>query len=75
MFPMNMGFPELLLILAIAVLVFGAKRLPEIGSGLARGIKSFKKGISDDGELPAKKEETGEAAAPISGKTTTGDKA
>lgn len=75
MFPMNMGFPELLLILGIIVLVFGAKRLPEIGSGLARGIKSFKKGMSDDGELPAKKEEDEEAAAPISEKTTTGNKA
>ncbi|MCE2453558.1 MAG: twin-arginine translocase TatA/TatE family subunit [Nitrospinae bacterium] len=56
MFPMNMGIPELLVILAICVLVFGAKRLPEIGSGLARGIKSFKKGMSDDPELPDKKE-------------------
>ena len=55
MFPMNMGIPELLVILAICVLVFGAKRLPEIGSGLARGIKSFKKGMSDDPELPDKK--------------------
>ncbi len=56
MFPMNMGIPELLVILAICVLVFGAKRLPEIGSGLARGIKSFKKGMSDDPELPDKNE-------------------
>ena len=56
MFPMNMGTPELLVILAICVLVFGAKRLPEIGSGLARGIKSFKKGMSDEPELPEKKE-------------------
>ena len=70
---MNMGFPELLLILGICVLVFGAKRLPEIGSGLARGIKSFKKGMSDDVELPAKKEDSEEASAPVSEKTTTGN--
>ncbi len=65
MFPMNMGIPELLVILAICVLVFGAKRLPEIGSGLARGIKSFKKGMSDDAELP---EKNGEAASSAAGK-------
>ena len=48
--PFNMGFTELLVILAICVLVFGAKRLPDIGSGLAKGIRSFKKGISEDSE-------------------------
>ncbi len=63
MFPMNMGIPELLVILAICVLVFGAKRLPEIGSGLARGIKSFKKGLSDDAELPEKKKEPAPSVA------------
>ncbi|MEE9257864.1 MAG: twin-arginine translocase TatA/TatE family subunit [bacterium] len=53
----TLGFQELLVILLICVLVFGAKRLPEIGSGLAKGIKSFKKGISSDPEeLPEKKE-------------------
>ena len=51
MFP-AIGFPELLIILAIAVLVFGAKRLPEIGPGLAKGIKSFKQGMSDEPEKP-----------------------
>ena len=48
--PFNMGFTELLVILAICVLVFGAKRLPDIGSGLAKGIRSFKKGINEDSE-------------------------
>ncbi len=52
-----LGFQELLVILLICVLVFGAKRLPEIGSGLAKGIRSFKKGISSDpDELPEKEE-------------------
>lgn len=71
MFPMSMGFPELLVILAICVLVFGAKRLPEIGSGLARGIKSFKKGLSEEGELPPKPEEP---AASVSGNTAQDEK-
>ena len=48
--PFNMGFTELLVILAICVLVFGAKRLPDIGSRLAKGIRSFKKGINEDSE-------------------------
>ncbi len=70
MFP-TLGFPELLLILAICVLVFGARRLPEIGSGLAKGIRSFKKGMNEEPELPEKKAE----ASAVSGKSDGQDKA
>jgi sec-independent protein translocase protein TatA len=38
----NLGIPELLIILCIIILVFGANRLPEIGRGIGRGIKNFK---------------------------------
>lgn len=38
----NLGIPELLIILAIIILVFGANRLPEIGRGIGRGIRNFK---------------------------------
>jgi len=44
----GLGVPELLVILGICVLIFGARRLPEIGSGLGKAIKGFKSGISDD---------------------------
>ena len=44
----GLGVPELLVILGICVLIFGARRLPEIGSGLGKAIKGFKSGLSDD---------------------------
>ena len=57
---MGLGTTELILILVIVLVLFGARKLPEIGSGLAKGIKSFRKVISDDpaGEDAQAKEET-----------------
>lgn len=43
----GLGTPELVVILGIAFLVFGGKKLPEIGAGLGKGINSFKKGLRD----------------------------
>ncbi len=46
----SIGFPELLLILLIALLVFGGKRLPEMARGLGAGIRDFKRALQDDTE-------------------------
>ena len=55
----GLGTPELIVILGIAFLVFGGKKLPEIGAGLGKGIKSFKKGLKDVEEnVPGVKEVT-----------------
>jgi len=47
---MGLGTTELILILVIVLVLFGAKKLPEIGGGLAKGIKSFRKNMSDEPE-------------------------
>ena len=39
---MNLGFTEVLIILVIVIVIFGANRLPELGRGLGKGIKNFK---------------------------------
>jgi sec-independent protein translocase protein TatA len=43
-----LGLPEMLIILAIVILIFGANRLPELGRGIGAGIRNFKSGIKDD---------------------------
>ena len=43
----NLGFMEILLILVAVLLLFGAKRLPEIGASFGKSIKEFKRGLSD----------------------------
>ena len=45
---MNIGWPELILILFICLLLFGANRLPEIARQLGKAIQEFKKSIKDD---------------------------
>lgn len=44
----GLGTTELILILVIVMVLFGAKKLPALGEGLAKGIKSFRTNLSDD---------------------------
>jgi sec-independent protein translocase protein TatA len=58
----RLGGGELLLILLIALLIFGPSKLADMGKGLGEGLKNFKKGISGDGSDDEKK--PAEAPAP-----------
>ena len=45
------GLPELIIILVIVLIVFGANKLPEIGGGMGRAIKNFKKATNEPDEI------------------------
>jgi len=51
----KLGLPEILVILAIALLIFGPGRLSELGKGLGEGIRNFKSSMKDGEEPPAEK--------------------
>ena len=44
------GFQELLVILLIVIIIFGASKLPQLGKGLGEGIKNFKSGLKSDSD-------------------------
>ncbi len=46
----GLGTQELLIILIIALFLFGGKKLPEVGAGLGKGLRAFKKGLNDINE-------------------------
>jgi len=51
MIPGGIGMPELLIILVIILIIFGAGKLPEIGKGLGKGIRNFRKATSGADEV------------------------
>jgi sec-independent protein translocase protein TatA len=58
----GIGFPELLVVLVIILIVFGVGRLPQIGEGLGKAIRGFKKGVEEpDEEEPGDKKNPSDA--------------
>jgi len=56
---MGIGWQEILLILLVVLLFFGAKRIPEIAKGLGKGVREFKKAVHDvESEVDSKDEAT-----------------
>ncbi len=51
----TLGLPELLIILAIVVLIFGVNKIPQLGKGLGEGIKNFKSAMREPQKAPDKK--------------------
>jgi sec-independent protein translocase protein TatA len=47
----GLGMPELIIILVVILILFGAKRLPELAGGIGKAIKSFKKGVNEPDEI------------------------
>jgi TatA/E family protein of Tat protein translocase len=43
----GLGGPEIIIVLVLGLVLFGAKKLPELGKGLGTGIREFKKGVND----------------------------
>jgi sec-independent protein translocase protein TatA len=62
----NFGFTEMLMLLVIVLVLFGARRVPEIGASIGKGIREFKRNISDvDRQIREPERDTrGEIAAP-----------
>ncbi len=64
----RLGMPELIIILLIVVVLFGANKLPQLGAGLGQGIRSFKKAMSESAD------EDKTASSSKSSTTDTGSK-
>ena len=63
----NLGLPELLLILAIVVILFGAGKLPQLGKGLGEGILNFKQSMKDGEDAPKSNDKSGDSEKPKQG--------
>jgi sec-independent protein translocase protein TatA len=54
----SLGVPELLIILLIVLIIFGASKLPQLGKGLGQGLRNFKDSVKGDEPPPADKNKT-----------------
>jgi sec-independent protein translocase protein TatA len=60
----SLGLTELLIILAVVVLLFGARRIPEIGKALGQTVANFRKGIGGDTPTPDLRQGSGRTESP-----------
>lgn len=60
----NIGLPELLIIALVLVLLFGARKIPELMKGLGSGIKEFKKAANGDEDKPTQPPSTPTSTTP-----------
>ena len=67
----NLGFSELIIVLLIIVVVFGSTKLPQLGDGLGRAIKNFKRAVTNQNEIEVspKKGEIPDSDSPSSSAT------
>ena len=66
--PLNLGGGELMVILAVAVLLFGGKKIPEVAKGIGEGIKNFKQGLKEADEISEPKKAEKPVRAPARSK-------
>jgi sec-independent protein translocase protein TatA len=74
----SLGGTELIIALVIILLLFGAKRIPELAKGLGSGVREFRKGTRGEGEVEEEKDAKGEeltAGADKTEETRAGDEA
>jgi sec-independent protein translocase protein TatA len=72
--PSWIGLPEILILLVIVLLIFGPKKLPELGRSLGRGMREFKDSITgkdDDKQLEERNAEQAAPVAPVAATTPT----
>lgn len=67
----NIGLPEIIIVLVIALIIFGPKRLPELGNSLGRGIKEFRGSVSGENKDDEDSVETKKAQLEASGGSDT----
>ena len=68
----NLGFSEILLIAVACLLLFGARRLPEIGASFGKGIREFKRSLTDAGDTVSGGDEHPAASRQIDAPPTAG---
>ena len=67
--PFGLGFGEMLLIFAVLLLLFGAKRLPELAGGMGKGIRDFKRALNgmDEQSIQANQQQNYLQSTPVAG--------